>query len=160
MTTTLKWWFLFSASVLGFGLASWLGFTRLLWDIDATKISFIIIGLYFLISPFVGWMTWKQEQHLHDWQLRREAVPQLIRHMGSIEEACDLMMKLAIMGTTLGFFIVITSVFSGGVTITQQSIANALQGLGLIYLVTFVGVVCSSLLSLQLTNLRYVVDES
>ncbi|HTP46120.1 MAG TPA: hypothetical protein VMQ50_04280, partial [Casimicrobiaceae bacterium] len=86
-------------------------------------------------------------------------VGQLFQHIDALEEASDLMMKLAIMGTTLGFFIVITSTFAGGAGVNQQLIMDAIKGLGIIYLVTFVGVLCSSLLNLQLVNLRYAVAE-
>ena len=149
--TSLKWWFLFCASAIGFGSAWYAGLVSKLWDIDQTKLSFVIIGLYFLISPFIGWITWRRE--------RGYAVGQLLQHIDALEEASDLMMKLAIMGTTLGFFIVITSTFAGGAGVNQQLIVDAVKGLGIIYLVTFVGVLCSSLLNLQLVNLRYAVAE-
>jgi hypothetical protein len=140
----LKWWFMFCASVVGIGIAAYTGMIERLWIIDDTKLSFVILSLYILVSPYIGWLTYRVEK---GFIISEKSIEWL-------EESSELMMRLAIMGTTLGFFILITQAFAGGTVINQQMIAEAAKGLAIIYLVTFVGVACSSAINLQVVNLK------
>lgn len=146
----LKWWFIFVASLAGLLFASSVGFVYKLWEIDQTKLSFVILALYFLITPFVGWLTYIADQG----EVRRPTL-----HLDFCEEASELFMRLAIMGTTLGFFFMLSSSFNGTAAVTAQTVAEAARGLATICLVTFVGVLASALLNLQLANLRFVLDD-
>ena len=153
---TLKWWFLACLSMAGAAVAAWLGLFHQLWSVDHTKLSFVILGLYVGATVFVGWLTWRLEAHtgrqdswrFTDWR----------SHIDVCEEAAELCMRLAIMGTALGFLIAL-SAFSGAELASQATVAAAAKGIGVICSVTFVGVLCSSLLNLQLVNLRYLYDD-
>jgi len=142
----LKWWFVFCASVLAFIGAAVTGLLQGLWQVDQTKLSFVIVAIYFVVSGFVGWLTILAADG---------RVNNLTQHLNSCDEASDLLMKIAIMGTTLGFYLMLSGAFGAGMAPTPAAIGAAAKGLGTICLVTFVGVLCSSLLNLQLTNLRY-----
>lgn len=143
----LRWWFIFCASVAGVCLSAYLGFLGKLWEIDRTKLSFVIVAIYFGVSLFIGWLTRKAEK----W-------PELvIEHLNVVDESGDVCMKIAIMGTTLGFSIMVSGAFSQGLVATPAAIADMAAGLSLIYLVTAVGVLCSMLLGLQAVNLRYLL---
>lgn len=147
----LKWWMVFCASAVGLLVAWAMGLLNKLWEVDQTKLSFVILIVYFVVSAFVGWMTYRQA--------RGYRVPLIAQHLDCCDEASDLLMKIAIMGTTLGFFILISAAFGNAAAATAETIGGAVKGLAIIYLVTFVGVLCSSLLNLQLVNLRYLTDE-
>lgn len=148
--TVLKWWFIFTLSVVGFAAAAWFGFVSRLWAIDETKISFGILALYFGTSGWIGVLTRTAETTYYT------AERHVVRgHLDAIEEASDFCMRLAIVGTTLGFAIMVAGAFGAGVAVNAASIAALAKGLSLIYLVTAVGVLCSSLLNWQIVNLRY-----
>lgn len=150
----LRWWFIFSASAIGFGTSAAFGLVDKLWTIDQTKISFGIIALYFIVSAWIGWLTRRVEKtHYSD------IIRDVEKHLNGLEEASDLCMRLAIIGTTLGFAIMVGAAFGAGVIITPAAIAGLASGLSLIYLVTAVGVLCSSLLNLQIVGLRFLCDK-
>ncbi len=150
----LKWWFIVAASAIGFGTSTVFGLVEKLWTIDQTKISFGIIALYFIVSGWIGWLTRKVEKE--NYQDIRDDVA---KHLNGLDEASDLLMRLAIIGTTLGFAIMVGAAFGAGVIITPAAIAGLASGLSLIYLVTAVGVLCSSLLNLQIVGLRFLCDK-
>lgn len=149
MDVVLKWWFLACGSLVLIGLSTFLGWATKLWEVDQTKLSFVIIAVYFLATAFIGWMT-----TAYRGGTRRKWVA---HYLDTLAEASDLCMRLAIMGTTLGFFLMISAAFAGAVTV--QTVGEAAKGLSTIYLVTFVGVLCSSLLNLQLTNFHHLLED-
>lgn len=146
MSEKLKWWFLFCASLIAFIGAGATGLLQGLWRVDQTKLSFVILAIYFIVSGFVGWLTILAADG---------RVNNLTQHLNSCDEASDLLMKLAIMGTTLGFYLMLSGAFGNGLAPTPAAIGEAAKGISTICLVTFVGVLCSSMLNQQLTNLRY-----
>ena len=152
---SLRWWFIFCASLVGLGTAAGLGLVTRLWIIDQTKISFGILGLYFVVSVWIGVLTWRCDASRCK-QVDRKTT---VTNLGALEEASDLCMRLAIIGTTLGFAIMVAGTFGAGTLITPGAIVKLAGGLSLIYLVTAVGVLCSSLLNLQIVNLRELVEE-
>ena len=96
----LKWWFLFCASALAFIGAGVSGLLQGLWQVDQTKLSFVIVAIYFVVSGFVGWLTiLAADGRVND----------LTQHLNSCDEASDLLMKIAIMGTTLGFYLMLSA---------------------------------------------------
>jgi hypothetical protein len=119
MAPVLRWWFVFCASALGTLTAGAFGFLEALWKIDETKLSFVILVVYFGMSGFVGWLSV---------QARRATLPSatIVAHVDLCREASDLMMRLAIMGTTLGFFILVTSAFTG--VMTAATISEIAKG--------------------------------
>jgi len=160
MIEKLKWWFLFCASAAALTGAGVFGLLQGLWHVDQTKLSFVILTVYFVVSGWVGWLTVRAAA----WGTFRGAAirtlqqAEVAKHHHACEEASDLLMKLAIMGTTLGFYLMLSGAFGSGAAPTPAAIGEAAKGLGTICIVTFVGVLCSSLLNLQLVNLRYLTD--
>lgn len=147
----LKWWFIFCASIAGLVVSYVLGWVHTLWTIDETKLSFAVIALYFLSSGFVGYLTIKATKD--------PKTPSLIENAEACNYASELMMRMAIMGTALGFFFMFGHAFGNATAMNMKMVTDAAKGMGTICLVTFVGVLCSSLLSLQLQNLRYLVRD-
>jgi hypothetical protein len=55
MVCTLRWVLLFCLSLVGLAVSAVLGWMDELYRLDPTFISFAIIGLYSIVTLFVGW---------------------------------------------------------------------------------------------------------
>lgn len=148
LAVKLKWWFVFVSSVAGLLVAYRLGFLYGLWRADVTKLSFLAILVFFAFSLFVGWMVHSDKVYIRDVQ----------KHLPSCWLAAELLMGLGMMGTILGFLIMLTDVFGGTVT-AADVIQKAAPGLATVCVTTFVGLLTSFLLKVHLVNLEYLVDE-
>src|SRR5687768_13116918 len=89
MVFNLKWMLIFSASLAVLLVCALLGLLHQLWLIDNTCISFAIIGLYLVVSPFIGWLT--------------SGHGDAARHTKACAYAAELMMGLGMLGTVIGF---------------------------------------------------------
>lgn len=156
----LKWWFIFCISLAAVIFSAVSGLFTWLWNIDVTKLSFVCIGLYFIISPFIGFLTHKLGWYEKNRPFLLPALKiNIARYIEGLEFTSEMMMRMAIMGTALGYFFML-SPFSGTSTLlTTAVIAQAAHGLGTIMLVTFVGILCSSGIVLQLICLKFELND-
>ena len=60
MTMFLRWWLLFCTSIAAMFIVHAFGFTQALLNNDMTRLSFVIIILFFGSSIFVGYETYKK----------------------------------------------------------------------------------------------------
>jgi hypothetical protein len=145
MTFNLKWLLVFSASVIGLAVCAALGLLRSLWEVDATRISFVILALYLVVSPFVGWLTTKATHR---------TVADYVR---ACHFAAELMLGLGMLGTVIGFLQMLGLGFKGLDPSNAQSVQAALagiaSGISVALTTTLVGLACSMLLQLQIVNL-------
>lgn len=145
MTCDLKWLLIFASSLAVLLVCAMLGLVQQLWSVDNTKISFVIIGLYLVVSPFVGWLT-------------DRAPP---RTVADYRQACrytpELMMGLGMLGTVIGFLQMLGLAFAGldpsNIQATQAALSQMASGISVALITTLVGLACAMPLQLQLVNL-------
>ncbi len=145
MVCNLKWLLVFTSSLVALVACAIVGLVDALWDVDNTRISFIIIALYLLVSPFVGWLT--------------STAPQSA--VTEYRQACrftpELMVGLGMLGTVIGFLQMLGLAFKGidpsNVKLTQAALSAMASGISVALTTTLVGLACSLLLQLQLVNL-------
>jgi hypothetical protein len=148
MNLNLKWLLIFASSLAGLAVCAMLGLLGSLWQADTTKISFVIIGLYLVVSPFIGWLTAHAPQ----------------RAVADYRRACrftpELMTGLGMLGTVIGFLMMLGPAFSGldvnNVQSTQAALGRMASGMAVALTTTLAGLACSMVLQLQLVNLDIV----
>lgn len=139
MKTFLKWWILISS--IGVGLVFFVSYGGINYvnDSDFTKISFIIISLFFYCSVIVGYRTHKKNGKL---TFQRFSV--------------GLMTKLGMTGTVLGFIKMLSTCLSKinvqDPAAMQSVLSQMASGMSTALVTTAAGLICSVLLQLQIFN--------
>jgi hypothetical protein len=144
MVCTLRWVLLFCLSLVGLAVSAVLGWMDELYRLDPTFISFAIIGLYSIVTLFVGWLTWAAPTSL------------VTRYRPACGYVPELMVGLGMLGTVIGFLMMLSAfgtLDATNVQVTQTAIARIGSGVGVALLTTLVGLACSMALHLQLVNL-------
>ena len=149
MIVFLRWWLVFWLSVVGAVVAGFLGFYPYLWRSDSSYLSWACFALYGLMTVFVGQLTY---------QARLGVRYPVTQHLPLCWFTANALMTLGLIGTLAGFLI-IPEAISGGLTDPAKVLSRAAQGLSTAGLTTIVGIVCSSLLKLQLVNLEYLLPD-
>ena len=145
MACNLKWLLIFASSLAGLMVCAMLGLLQTLWDVDGTRISFIIMAIYLVVSAFVGWLT-------------TDAPAQAV---AAYRQACryapELMMGLGMLGTVIGFVQMLGGAFTdldpSNVKATQAALSQMAAGISVALTTTLVGLACAMPLQLQLVNL-------
>lgn len=146
----LKWWFMFCLSVLAFAGAFFPGWAQALWSIDETKISILIVSLYFSFSIFIGWLTYQAEKLQKTYEVEK--------HLKSCYMAVKSMVVLGIIGTTAGLLIMLHLAF-GVADFNPTGVLTGLKtGLSTLGVTTIVGLICYLALELQVVNLEYALE--
>jgi len=152
MQTRLKWYTVFCVSVLVMYLSWTFGFLDSLYTSDITKISWVIIGLYFLFSLRLGY-------RLHRFDRDKD------RYSFSTNPewfAGETMLSLGMIGTVVGFIYMLTTVFIDlnveDTASVQEALGMMATGMGTALWTTLVGLIASVLLKLQLVLVDEHVD--
>jgi uncharacterized membrane protein YfcA len=145
MTCNLWWLLIFVTSIVALALCGALGLLHDLWAADNTRISFIILALYMMVSPFVGWLT-------------SAAPPKAVTdYRQACRYAPELMVGLGMLGTVIGFLQMLGLAFThldpSNLKATQAALSAMASGISVALLTTLVGLACSMPLQLQLVNL-------
>ena len=101
MVFNLKWLLVFCASLVGIGICGALGLLHKLWETDSTMISYTILVLYLIVSPFVGWLTACAPSRIVE------------AYRGACRFVPELMTGLGMLGTVIGFLMMLGPTFGG-----------------------------------------------
>lgn len=149
MIGNLKWWLVFLCSLLGLGYAFADGHLGTMWRIDVYKVSFVTLTTYFIVSVFVGRLTWRNS--------RGDRVGHL-RYQEGYEYAVTLMTMLGLIGTVIGFMQLLATSFStlasADVATAQTAVASLTAGSATALVNTLVGLIGAIGLKLQVLNLN------
>ena len=161
-TLFLKWWLFISAVMAG---ATYLYFTdmfALLWNKDATKLSYVLLLLFVFMSVWCGYKTWRLSVFL-DSNKTEKYIIEKIEHLMEVGWfTSDLCLSIGMMGTVIGF-IMLLSGFSNVNVEDLSTVQGMIKGLGAgmstaLY-TTLTGLVCSALLKIQYFNLSQAIDK-
>ena len=149
MVGNLKWWLMFICSAAGLGLAIANGQIADMWRIDTYKVSFVTLTIYFVVTVFIGRLTWRisvgdKEAH--------------VRFQEGTEYSVTLMTMLGLIGTVIGFMgLLATSLSSLGsadTSLAQKAISTLTTGSSTALINTLVGLMGAVGLKLQVINLN------
>jgi hypothetical protein len=70
MAPNLRWWLIFVCIAAGVAFAAASGHVAAMWRIDAYKLSFVTLVTYFLMTVFIGRLTWRISRGDQAWYLR------------------------------------------------------------------------------------------
>ena len=155
MLTMLRWWFITCLTVAGLVAAGFFGFFPYLWKADVTKLSFISLALFATVNTFVGMLTYHA----------KDGDQLFTKHLPLCWFMCEFLMGLGMVGTLVGFLVMLNSAFGGTINLadavgTQKILSSMAVGFATAGLTTLVGLGCSLILKLQLINLEYLEDKS
>ena len=161
-TLFLKWW-LFISTVMATAAYLYLtGVFHLLWDGDATKLSFILLPLFMFMSVWCGYKTWTLSVFLDSSKTDKYIVEKIEHLMEVGWFTSDLCLSIGMMGTVIGFIMMLSG-FSQVDVADMSTVQGMIKGLGVgmstaLY-TTLTGLVCSALLKIQYFNLSQAIDK-
>ena len=159
----LKWWLFIVVVAVGEIYIFTEGGLVALWELDATKLSFLLIALFSIMSAWCGYKTWRVSRFLHSGE-SDEYLAQKIDHLVEVGWfASDLCLTIGMIGTVTGFIMMLAN-FSTIDVANIKTIENMIKGLGsgmstALY-TTLIGLICSVLLKIQYFNLGQAVEQS
>lgn len=146
MRKFLEWWILLLAQLSALGLCVYFDLIFWVWQNDVTKISFIILAIWAVVTTKIGFNIWQYERN----SLSRD-------HFLELENtgwfASDQCLSLGMLGTVLGFLIMMSSISlaQAGDTVAIQTMLKTMSlGMSSALITTAVGIVFSNFLKLQL----------
>ena len=152
MLSLLKWWLIFCLTILGAGVSVYFNIHIHIYNADVTKLSFLIMIIFFCTSIWIGGKTYKLEKYA-DYE-------QSTSVGWFIAESC---LALGMVGTVIGFLLMLGTAFSNIDVSNSASLQKALGfmavGMSTALYTTLVGLICSLIIKVQLVNLEVAIDE-
>lgn len=144
-SSQLRWWIIVCFQILILSLGVFFGIWTHIWEVDVTRISFIIISIWLVATVFIA------RCHLTSSVTRKQFIP-----VGwFLAETC---LALGMIGTVAGFLIMMISAFTdiniGDTASMQTALASMALGMGTALYTTLVGLVSSLFIKSQLVNLE------
>lgn len=147
MSMFLRWWLLFCTSCAAMFTAYSFGFVDALLAKDSTRLSFVILGIFFVFSAYVGLLTYKRS---------KGTIVKVGVNVGWF--ITELLLALGMIGTVIGFILMLGGSFESLNVSDTSSVKTALTdmaiGMSTALYTTLVGMVCSQVLKVQLVNVE------
>lgn len=154
MGALIRWWMVFCAILTGIVFLDLTGLVDFAWNADHSKLGFVALGVFALVSPFVGYLTDK---------IVRQRDRYYKRYLQACWFAADALMGIGMMGTLTGFIMMFTDAMAnlqpGNTAVIQTVIVSLSHGFTTGVVTTLIGVATSLLLKLQLVSLEVSIDE-
>jgi hypothetical protein len=138
MEIKLKWWTILCSSFLILFLSYHFGYLHQLYNADITKLSWVIIGLFFLLNIRLGYQlhTDRKTGNNFDWLMS------------------ETMISLGMVGTVVGFIYMLSTIFTDinldDIRSVQDSLGIMATGMGTALWTTLIGLICSILYKTEL----------
>jgi len=158
----LKWWFFAILVTLGTYIAYHFGVFHEIWMQDFTKLSFVIFGLFAIISVWCGMATWSVSR-----SIVKKFLPSEVRKRAEYAEdtgwfVSDILFTIGMIGTVCGFIMMLMGGFSSvdvSNPITVQNMLSKLSGgMATALYTTLAGLISGVLLKIQCFNLTHGLD--
>jgi hypothetical protein len=152
MNLVLKWWLIFCLTLLSVGISTHFDLHITLYDADVTKLSFLILIVFFSTSVWLGRKTYLVGV-LEDYD-------QTTKVGWFIAESC---LALGMIGTVTGFLLMLGISFSN-LDITNQAalqdaLINMAIGMSTALYTTLIGLISSLIIKIQLVNLETLLED-
>lgn len=144
-----KWWTtIVIIAVMAAILEYYIGASSFIWERDTTKISVGILGIFTMISLIVGY---------HSYQIQFKGKKITESKLQPLWYFSETVMSIGMVGTLIGFLIVLTTTFVDIDTSSTQEmkrvIGDLASGMGIALLTSLCGLVSSILLKFELVLL-------
>ena len=163
MKPLLRWWLFISLTIILTFSFYYFGLFAEVWDKDRTKLSFLIMFLFFFTSIHCGKETIKVSNALEGNVSENEI--KNIDWRGNQEIGwfiSDFVLTIGMIGTVSGFLLMLTGAFAGVDLTDEVAMKNVLekmsQGMSTALYTTLFGLICGSLLKIQYFNLGRATD--
>lgn len=141
----LRWWLFTCLTIVFAVLLYGFNFFGILLEKDITYLSLFIIGIYSISSLYVGFITYKSQDLYTDQE-----------DTAFLWFITELLVALGMIGTVIGFIVMLGSSFADINIQNAQSVKDALTdmalGMSTALYTTLTGLVTSQLLKVQLVN--------
>ena len=153
MQSFLRWWLMFCLLALGGFVLFKLGLFVDLYNADASKLSFLILGLFTMMTMYIGMLTRRN---------MKDRVPSNAQ-LNTCWFAADALPTLGMIGTVIGFLMMLGLAFTNldvtEVASVQEAIKTMALGMSTALVTTLVGMAGGLLLKVQLVNLENAMDD-
>ena len=144
-----KWWTTIVVCIVLLVIAETnISISNYLLVLDSTKISLIILTILVACSAFIGYKAYKK-------QFRHRVVSQ--RSVEPIWFFSDAVLSIGMVGTLVGFLIVLTTTFNNITDYSPEELKNIIgtlaSGMGIALITSLTGLLSSILLKFQLVLL-------
>lgn len=154
MKRFLEWWILFLIQLSGLGLCYYFDIFDWVWQNDATKLSFLVIGIWFImtIKCGVNAIAYDKLSQLNDSFIKKRTKARLEAKLDSGWFASDQCLSIGMLGTVIGFLLMMGSIAvdNADVAAIQAMLKTMSTGMATALITTAVGMIFGNLLKLQL----------
>lgn len=150
----LRWLVIFLTSLVVSGFIQHKGLFSALWVADLSGISFIILGIYAILTVFIGVLTYRLTLNRADSEIFKNNLP----YLNGCWYGSELLMALGMIGTLIGFSLMLGPALAGldpsNMVMAKEAIFKMAAGMSTAVLTTLVGLITSQLIKLQLINIE------
>ncbi len=143
MSAFKKWWIQFCLIIFAAAMIYDIGWWKLLYEADQTKISFLILGIFTLAVLAVGWLSKQTVDYL-----RYDTISTYVWY------STETMITLGMIGTVAGFLLMLDGAFVGLNVEDHEAVKNVISklalGMSTSLVTTLVGLVCSTIVKTQM----------
>lgn len=145
MKRFLEWWVLFLIQLSGLGLCYYFDIIDWVWYNDATKLSFLVIAIWFI-------MTLKCGVHAVQYDKLALTNRKLNARLESGWFASDQCLSIGMLGTVIGFLLMMSSLAMDNTDFNsiKEMLKTMSTGMSTALVTTAVGMIFGNLLKLQL----------
>jgi hypothetical protein len=150
----LRWFVIFISSIVTSFIIQTKGLFAALWFADVSGLSFVILAIFIILTMFVGVLTSRLTSNAPGSIIYDEN----ISYVKGCWYGTELLMALGMMGTLIGFSIMLGPALIGldpsNLVLAKAAIFKMGAGMSTAVLTTLVGLITSQLVKLQLINLE------
>jgi hypothetical protein len=159
----LKWWFFATLMTLGVIITYFLNIFHIVWEHDATTISFIILALWAGCSLWCGFATWQVSRGISKGEIKPSTLEKIKYAEDTGWFISDQVLNLGMIGTVAGFIIMLMGGFADVDTSNPESIRVMLSklsgGMSTALFTTLAGLIACILLKVQYFNLTKGIEK-
>ena len=161
----LRWWLLVVLVALGATVCHRFGVYEKMWEMDNTKLSFVILSLTAMMTLWIGTATWQVGRMLvGSGSVRRARLKYIELTEDTAWFISDIVLTLGMIGTVCGFIAMLMSGF-GGIDASDPNtlkvmLAKMSNGMATALFTTLAGLISSVVLKLQAFNLTQSLEQT
>ena len=157
----LRWWLFITGVIAAMIYMVTQGVLLTIWQNDATKLSFLLLGLFIIMSAWCGYKTWTLSKFIDEGQDEPHLIDRIERLMEVGWFTSDLCLTIGMVGTVVGFIMMLSgfaTVNIEEVQTVQLLIKELGVGMSTALYTTLTGLICGALLKIQYFNLNQAID--
>ena len=151
--TMLRWWAMFCSMLTACGILQYKGLFAALWVADPSGISAITLAVFMMLTGFIGVLTYRLSTGIPGTPEYNKS----LAHLQSCWYASELLMALGMVGTLIGFVLMLgtaAALIGGGAATASAGIFAMASKMSLAVVATLTGLITSHLTKIQITNIE------